>query len=856
MYITCINSLTDLIQSNVSKRFILFPLKFILGKKISFLFLVLFCFFLSFNSLKAAYLKNVPQTLIQPNGIIVNCFASGDEFYNWHHDAAGYTIIQNPTTGYYVYADLHHGDLIATNFLVNLVDPDTLNIQKYLKISKEKYRNRINSIQKVSPHQTNTPTTGKINNIVVFIRFNGESEFTDQYYYPYLFNSSSRIHNSMYNYFKEVSYNQLEIESSFYPRYQNRIVSYQDSNSRSYFQPYNAVTNPDGYIGDVVAREREHTLLKNAIEAAKSDIPISLDIDADNDGNVDNVCFIVSGDVDGWSDLLWPHMWTLFSKNVKINNKRVWNYNLNLKSSIFQSGNGVLCHEMFHSLGAPDLYHYENLTSEPISPVGTWDLMDSITNPPQHMSAYMKYRYGKWIPSIPEITMTGTYTINPLHVSFNNCFQIPSSTSSDECFVVEYRDRSSGMFENSLPGSGIIVYRINSDVSGQGNSAGPPDEVYVYRPNGNVISNGNLRLAHFNSHVGRTSITDFTNPSSFLSDGTPGGLIISDIGTPGNTISFHVTIPVHQLTIPSDGTMIYSNSLTSGIWYTIFVEGTFQYHYPAEPSAIADAEWAETTSLGNPGWNNPSNSNLELLINNQDIDWGGYNSSHKYAYINVGMGSPISFKINDDSYGDNQGSLTVRIETGGSRPKVFTPILNPSPGTYNHSVDVSINNTIDGAVIRYTTDATAPTETSTIYSLPIQISSTTTIKAKAFKDYWNASEIAEGLFTVVDPTDVSDEFVSRSFPLEFQLYQNIPNPFNPQTSIAFSIPKAKNIKILIYDNRGRVVNTLLDKTMAAGEHVVKWDGKNSDGNFVSSGVYFYILKAPDLVKTGRAVLIK
>jgi len=298
---------------------------------------VLFCFFLSFNILKAAYLKNVPQTLIQPNGAIVNCFASGDEFYNWYHDSAGYTIIQNPNTGYYVYADKHNGDLTATSFIVNQVDPESLNIQKYLKISKEKYQNRISSLKKAAPYQSNSLTKGKINNIVVFIRFNGESEFTDQYYYPYLFNSSSSTHNSMYNYFKEVSYDQLEIESSFYPLSENRIVSYQDSSSRGYFQPYNAITNPDGYRGDAEATEREHTLLKNAINAIKIDVPASLNIDADNDGRVDNVCFIVSGDVDGWSDLLWPHMWTLYSENVKINNKRVWVYNFNFQNDAASS---------------------------------------------------------------------------------------------------------------------------------------------------------------------------------------------------------------------------------------------------------------------------------------------------------------------------------------------------------------------------------------------------------------------------------------------------------------------------------------------------------------------------------------
>ncbi|MDR0368111.1 MAG: hypothetical protein LBH82_03095, partial [Bacteroidales bacterium] len=55
-------------------------------------------FFLTFT-IHGAYLKNVPQTLTQPDGSIIHCFATGDEFHNWLHDSLGYTIIQDATTG-------------------------------------------------------------------------------------------------------------------------------------------------------------------------------------------------------------------------------------------------------------------------------------------------------------------------------------------------------------------------------------------------------------------------------------------------------------------------------------------------------------------------------------------------------------------------------------------------------------------------------------------------------------------------------------------------------------------------------------------------------------------------------------
>jgi len=51
-----------------------------------------------FTKIHAAYLQNVPQTLTQPDGSILECFATGDEFYNYLHDESGYTIIKNQAT--------------------------------------------------------------------------------------------------------------------------------------------------------------------------------------------------------------------------------------------------------------------------------------------------------------------------------------------------------------------------------------------------------------------------------------------------------------------------------------------------------------------------------------------------------------------------------------------------------------------------------------------------------------------------------------------------------------------------------------------------------------------------------------
>ena len=87
-------------------------------------------------------------------------------------------------------------------------------------------------------------------------------------------------------------------------------------------------------------------------------------------------------------------------------------------------------------------------------------------------------------------------------------------------------------------------------------------------------------------------------------------------------------------------------------------------------------------------------------------------------------------------------SITIAI------PTVATPTLTPSTGTYADSVVVTMACTTTGAQIRYTTNGTEPTATSTLYSAPLTLTNTTTLKAKAFKDNWTASESVTAVYTI------------------------------------------------------------------------------------------------------------
>ncbi|RMF59578.1 MAG: T9SS C-terminal target domain-containing protein [Calditrichaeota bacterium] len=97
---------------------------------------------------------------------------------------------------------------------------------------------------------------------------------------------------------------------------------------------------------------------------------------------------------------------------------------------------------------------------------------------------------------------------------------------------------------------------------------------------------------------------------------------------------------------------------------------------------------------------------------------------------------------------------------------------------------------------------------------------------------------------------------SGATPSRFSLKQNYPNPFNPSTTIPFEISKNSTVKLEIYDVTGKKVKTLLNKEMSPGSYSVRWDGVNKQGLPVSSGIYFYRLKANGFQAIRKMVLLK
>lgn len=495
----------------------------------------------------AAYLTNVPQKIAQPDGTIIHCFASGDEYHNWLHDSSGYTIIRNPQTGYYVYALSSADSIIASGYVVGNANPISLGLTPYTNISSEKWLEKRTLIESMTPkipvRKSGDRNHGHINNLVFYLRFSDEAGFETNSYQNLVQShndSSSIMANSMHNFYKLSSYGKFTVTTSFYPSSSSNIIySYQDIHPRNYYLAHDVVDNPIGYIGSVEMTKREHELLARVVTFFSDSIPASLDLDFNNDGRVDNVCFVTSGSPEGWNSLMWPHRWSLYSQNVSIHGKRVYDYNFIMET---YTDVGVLTHEFMHTLGAPDLYRYYQ--GKNITPVGAWDLMASTNyNKPQGMSAYMKYKYGNWTDSIIEITEPGQYTLYPANGTspYKTLYKISTSASYDEYLVLDYRKGNSNTFESSLPGSGLLIYRINENFNGNGgfDSVHVFDEVYLFRKGGSPTANGNLSAANFAKDHSRAEFNQNTDPYPFCTDGTMiDDIIITNVSIMRDSIQF------------------------------------------------------------------------------------------------------------------------------------------------------------------------------------------------------------------------------------------------------------------------------------------------------------------------------
>ena len=107
-----------------------------------------------------------------------------------------------------------------------------------------------------------------------------------------------------------------------------------------------------------------------------------------------------------------------------------------------------------------------------------------------------------------------------------------------------------------------------------------------------------------------------------------------------------------------------------------------------------------------------------------------------------------------------------------------------------------------------------------------------------------------------DDEDADHIVAQRESSGETRLLGNHPNPFNPSTSISYTVGTPGWVTLKVFNTLGQEVATLVDEYQDAGQRSAVWNGANESGQPVSSGLYFYRLNAGPVVQSGRMILAK
>lgn len=417
--------------------------------------------------------------LTQPDGATIKVRLIGDEFFRWYESTDGYAIVKDKADNFWKYAAPAQDKLsyeAISAAVVGQVDPVELKLSTETPLDFRALRKKTLARRSNTPSSSKTlntatsppsriPISGKttIHNVVILAAFSNHWDTTNdrvltskgrlQTEYDALFNeedyTTGQAVGSVRDYYNEISYGNLEVDSIVTPWVQLPNQEYYYGNN-------------DSYGWDVKPQE----MVYDAIEAAADAGFDFSQGDSDGDGWVDCLTIIHSGHGEEWTGdpeyLIWSHQWNLNTVNTK-NGVNMLRYHTSpalrgdtSSTSIIRIG--VICHEMGHFFGLPDLYDYSGTTvgigSWGIMAYGSWNGGDGRS--PAHFCSWSKYMLG---------------LIQPTRMHSQSAVELPSletnpvahmyrdGLSDGEYFLVENRTKT-GFDDNVFITPGIIIYHI------------------------------------------------------------------------------------------------------------------------------------------------------------------------------------------------------------------------------------------------------------------------------------------------------------------------------------------------------------------------------------------------------------
>lgn len=492
---------------------------------------------------------NEKFTFTNPDGSTFEVVGSGNQYYARFETEDGFTVVKDPETGYYKYAQLSDdkGALLPTAQSVGEVDPNELGLEKHLRVRKESAKQLAESasmaqgptprwktrraLKKAAIAQQRAvagpesapftaPTVGNYVGLCILIEFPDVAQTISVQEVNNFCNQSGYTgfgnNGSVKDYFYDNSRGKLT--------YTNVVTQYYTAaHNRSYY------TDPSVAFG---SRARE--LITEALDHFKAQGFNFGQLTADSNGFIYALnVFYAGARVNNWSEGLWPHQWVLASPynaggGKKFNDYQITNMGNDLTLRTF-------CHENGHMIcDFADLYDYGGESAG----VGHFCLMcygGNDRNPVQ-IGAYMKNEVG-WATSLKTITPGVTASLN----AANNDFYIHSK-NADEYFIVENRQKTGR--DTSLPDAGLAIWHIDEQGSNQHEqmTAAQHYECSIEQADNKFDLEGNANAGDgddlFNA-PGKTEFSDSTSPNSKWWDGNNSDLKITNISNSGAVMTFN-----------------------------------------------------------------------------------------------------------------------------------------------------------------------------------------------------------------------------------------------------------------------------------------------------------------------------
>ena len=496
----------------------------IVSRKSKMTIVLLFILFtISCTALFAVPANPRPVVITQPNGDTLTVKIKGDERINWYESTDGYTLLYNKA-GYLSYAVLDAaGHLQPSEMAVKSTDQRSAETNRFLQsIGKKLFYSKeqqqlMRQVWKIedeisgkSSKQGADAIIGHYKVLCALVQFPEKSMIYNLNDFEGLMNqlgySANGSEGSVRDFFREVSYGQFDLTITL-------CNIYTAPNSSAYYA---------GNGGTARANELARWLAQQVAVDPAIDFA---DYDSNGDGEVDGFHFIFAGmgqEAGGGSNAIWSHK-SSFYPPVTQNGKTISIYSCSseLYTGTTMTSVGVICHEMTHVFGAADYYDTNYEIDGQYQGTGRWDLMANGSwngtlggNCPAHPNMFIKAQFG-WVT--PEVLESTTAITNMPNAAENPVAYRVNTTTPNEYFLLENRQRIN--FDADIPGDGLIIYRVHSNLSG--GNATHPQRMYIVAanaptglPNAEPGSYGdiNSESCPFPGTGNKQAFTDVTTP--------------------------------------------------------------------------------------------------------------------------------------------------------------------------------------------------------------------------------------------------------------------------------------------------------------------------------------------------------